>query len=97
MRFDGTATHNLPEVRFLMTSNRFFPARNMVRAISVLAWVVGCSMGGGGDRTLAAQSPSLGLTELEGIRVGHHTLSERPTGCTVVLAESGAVAGVDVH
>jgi L-aminopeptidase/D-esterase-like protein len=29
--------------------------------------------------------------------VGHHTLSERPTGCTVILAEQGAVGGVDVR
>jgi L-aminopeptidase/D-esterase-like protein len=36
-----------------------------------------------------------GLTEVHGIRVGHHTLSERPTGCTVILVEGeGAVGGV---
>ena len=38
-----------------------------------------------------------GLTALPGIRVGHHTLVDRPTGCTVVLMESGAVAAVDVR
>ena len=37
------------------------------------------------------------LTAIEGVKVGHHTLSERPTGCTVVLFEAGAVAGVDVR
>ncbi|HEX6976163.1 MAG TPA: hypothetical protein VF147_17270, partial [Vicinamibacterales bacterium] len=30
-----------------------------------------------GERTMQ------GLTAVEGIRVGHHTLTERPTGCTV--------------
>jgi L-aminopeptidase/D-esterase-like protein len=36
-----------------------------------------------------------GLTEVQGIKVGHHTLSERPTGCTVILVEGeGAVGGV---
>lgn len=40
---------------------------------------------------------SAGLTAVEGIKVGHFTLSERPTGCTVVLVERGAVAGVDVR
>lgn len=36
-----------------------------------------------------------GLTEVHGIRVGHHTLSERPTGCTVILVDGeGAVGGV---
>lgn len=38
-----------------------------------------------------------GLTAIPGLRVGHHTLSDRPTGCTVVLSEGGAVAGVDVR
>jgi len=43
------------------------------------------------------QEVNKGLTTVAGIKVGHHTLSERPTGCTVVLAEAGAVAGVDVR
>jgi L-aminopeptidase/D-esterase-like protein len=34
-----------------------------------------------------------GLTEVEGIRVGHHTLAERPTGCTVILVEGDGVPG----
>jgi L-aminopeptidase/D-esterase-like protein len=38
-----------------------------------------------------------GLTAVTGIKVGHHTLTERPTGCTVILTEAGAVAGVDVR
>jgi len=37
------------------------------------------------------------LTDVEGLKVGHYTESRRPTGCTVVLAEAGAVAGVDVR
>jgi len=44
-----------------------------------------------------AQAPSKGLTAVSGLKVGHHTLAARPTGCTVVLAEAGAVAGVDVR
>lgn len=43
------------------------------------------------------QGRARGLTAVEGITVGHHTLDERPTGCTVVLAGDGAVAGVDVR
>ena len=46
-------------------------------------------------RTMSQPSP--GLTAIGGIKVGHHTLAERPTGCTVVLVEDGAVAGVDVR
>lgn len=47
----------------------------------------------------AAQTESRGsaFTTVEGIKLGHFTLSERPTGCTVILAEGGAVAGVDVR
>jgi len=38
-----------------------------------------------------------GLTTVAGIRVGHHTLEARPTGCTVILTVDGATAGVDVR
>ena len=38
-----------------------------------------------------------GLTDVEGIKVGHFTDPRRPTGCTVVLCEKGAVAGVDTR
>ena len=37
------------------------------------------------------------LTDVAGVRVGHHTDERRPTGCTVVLTEAGAVGGVDVR
>jgi L-aminopeptidase/D-esterase-like protein len=38
-----------------------------------------------------------GITNVPGIKVGQVTRAERPTGCTVILAEAGAVAGVDVR
>ena len=38
-----------------------------------------------------------GITAIKGIKVGHHTLAARPTGCTVVLTEGGAVGAVDVR
>jgi len=34
------------------------------------------------------------LTAIPGITVGHHTLTARPTGCTVILADGGAVGGI---
>ena len=37
------------------------------------------------------------ITDVEGIKVGHFTDPRRPTGCTVILYETGAVAGVDVR
>jgi L-aminopeptidase/D-esterase-like protein len=43
------------------------------------------------------QAPARGLTAVQGLKVGQHTFTERPTGCTVVIAEQGATAGVDVR
>ena len=40
---------------------------------------------------------SRGITAVEGLELGHHTLTQRPTGCTVILARNGAVGGVDVR
>jgi len=34
------------------------------------------------------------LTAVAGIKVGHHTLAERPTGCTVILVDGDASGGV---
>jgi L-aminopeptidase/D-esterase-like protein len=46
---------------------------------------------------IASYLSSGGLTDVPGIKVGHHTMSGRPTGCTVILAERGAIAAVDVR
>ena len=53
----------------------------------------------GAAMTAAPQPPpkTAGLTSIAGIKVGHYTLTERPTGCTVVLVEKGAIGGVDVR
>ena len=54
-------------------------------------------------KRLLASSPHLAqagdgfITDVEGIKVGHFTETRRPTGCTVVLCEGGAIAGVDVR
>src|SRR6202049_1552434 len=37
------------------------------------------------------------ITDVQGIKVGHFTDTRRPTGCTVLLFEKGATAGVDVR
>jgi len=50
-----------------------------------------------GSTALAQSTPrhANGLTDVDGLKVGQHTLSERPTGCTVILVEGeGAVGGV---
>ena len=56
----------------------------------------------GGATYLMVQTPQdnpdrSGITDVEGIEVGHFTHADRPTGCTVVLTGSGAIAGVDVR
>src|SRR5687768_12166489 len=46
----------------------------------------------------AAEQPSTSagsLTDVPGIQVGHFTDTRRPTGCTAILFESAAAAGVD--
>jgi L-aminopeptidase/D-esterase-like protein len=68
-------------------------------ALGIAAIVLGVSA----SIFLRAQGPAVqnnavqhkGITAVPGIRVGHHTLTERPTGCTVVLVDgAGAVGGV---
>jgi L-aminopeptidase/D-esterase-like protein len=44
-----------------------------------------------------AEARDGGLTQVPGIRVGHFTDERRPTGCTAILTEAGAVCGVDVR
>src|SRR5258708_24054292 len=49
-------------------------------------------------RSLAAEAesgPMGSITDVEGIKVGHSTRADRPTGCTVLIAEEGATGGVD--
>jgi L-aminopeptidase/D-esterase-like protein len=49
------------------------------------------------DCRVFAQAREGFITDVDGIKVGHFTESRRPTGCTVILYERGAVAGVDVR
>ena len=81
----------VPAFSAVPTSRSAFP---LVERVSLNAGATGTI------RTTDAavmQQPNRTLTAVPGLKVGHHTLSERPTGCTVVLAEAGAVAGVDVR
>jgi L-aminopeptidase/D-esterase-like protein len=59
--------------------------------VLALACVAALSIGS------AAQAPAhakVGLTAVEGIKVGHYTLTERPTGCTAILVDGDASGGV---
>jgi L-aminopeptidase/D-esterase-like protein len=76
---------------------RFIPAAAIVVAI-----VSAGAAPAGRDRsrqTQAAMPPasSPNITAVPGIAVGHFTRSERPTGCTVILVEDGAIGAVDVR
>jgi L-aminopeptidase/D-esterase-like protein len=42
-------------------------------------------------------SDTSAITDVAGVKVGHYTDARRPTGCTVLLCEDGAVGGVDVR
>jgi L-aminopeptidase/D-esterase-like protein len=61
----------------------------------VVAMAVAGSVVSRAQRVPASSSmTNKGLTAVAGIRVGHHTLTERPTGCTVVVVDGdGAVGG----
>ena len=67
----------------------------MLRPVAAALLVAGLAAGAGSQP--AAPPSSKGLTDVPGVKVGHFTLAERPTGCTVILTERGAVAGVDVR
>ena len=66
--------------------------RTMIGALGSIAAL------GGQIRNVEAQQPlpSAGsLTDVGGLRVGHFTDTRRPTGCTVILFDKPATAGVD--
>lgn len=85
-----------------VTDGREFGRRKFLgSAGSVAAASVAVSTGALGrdytnDDRNSEMSPG-SVVDVSGIRVGHFTDSRRPTGCTVVLFEHGAVAGVDVR
>lgn len=66
-------------------------------AAAVVAASAGVRAGQQEVRISSTLPPTGGITSVPGIKVGQVTRPERPTGCTVILAEAGAVAGVDVR
>jgi len=54
-------------------------------------------MGGTTFAFASSETKPGAITDVAGIKVGHFTDTRRPTGCTVILTEEGAVAGVDVR
>lgn len=74
-------------------------------AQSLLGLMLAAGNGGATQAQRSAQTTEsdpisasgLTLTSVPGIKVGHFTSQQRPTGCTAVLCGAGAVAGVDVR
>jgi L-aminopeptidase/D-esterase-like protein len=70
--------------------------------MKMLAAATACAIGAAfaighaqGNRPIAASSKAFGITAVDGIKVGQHTMAERPTGCTVILVDGdGAPGGV---
>jgi len=59
----------------------------LIAAATALAGIAGAQA--------APSDHGKGLTDVPGIRVGHFTLTRRPTGCTVILVDGdGAAAGI---
>lgn len=59
--------------------------------------LVGPAIAAAGRLAARGTTMNLTLTAVPGIRVGHWTHRSGSTGCTVVLADGGAIAGVDVR
>jgi len=70
-------------------------ARNLL-GLPLIAALPSLSYAADGDDPRAMPQGG-SITDVPGLKVGHCTLTERPTGCTVLLCEAGATAGVDVR
>jgi L-aminopeptidase/D-esterase-like protein len=59
--------------------------------------VGGMTLGRGLDASQTPAQSSGSLTDVPGLKVGHHTDTRRPTGCTAILFDGAAAAGVDYN
>jgi L-aminopeptidase/D-esterase-like protein len=73
--------------------SNFIISRRQVLMSSLAFWLKSTPI----HQTFAQSNSNSSITDVSGIKVGHFIDSRRPTGCTVILTESGAVAGVDVR
>lgn len=60
-------------------------------------WVMTAGSVAVGAASARAQATGGSLTDVTGIRVGHFTDARRPTGCTAILFDQAAAAGVDYN
>ena len=73
-----------------------WPWQKSPLAIAVAAFVPALALHPAAAQTGAAATTD-GITAVEGIRVGHFTYPDDPTGCTVVIAAQGTVGAADVR
>jgi L-aminopeptidase/D-esterase-like protein len=60
-------------------------------------WTMTAAGALGATAATRAQATGGSLTDVPGIRVGHFTDARRPTGCTAILFDAPAAAGVDYN
>src|SRR5512145_673237 len=70
-----------------------FLSATLLLAVGSLVAVTQSGPPAKGKTGTVAATGGRGLTEVPGIKVGHHTLTERPTGCTVILVDGEGVPG----
>jgi L-aminopeptidase/D-esterase-like protein len=68
--------------------------RDILRGAAATA---GLGIVNGAGKNFEGMADEHSITDVPGIKVGHFTDTRRPTGCTAILCEQGAVAGVDVR
>lgn len=76
------------------TSRSKLSRRKLLGTAAALAGSATFSSSGHADEL---EQPHGSITDVGSLRVGHFTDDRKPTGCTVVLFEHGATAGVDVR
>jgi L-aminopeptidase/D-esterase-like protein len=76
-----------------MLRNSLVVATGTLTAAALLTISAGAQAPAAGGPSATSTTATKGLTEVEGIKVGHFTLSERPTGCTVILVDGEGVPG----
>ncbi|HEY2907477.1 MAG TPA: P1 family peptidase [Vicinamibacterales bacterium] len=64
------------------------------RLVASLTLLLAAAVALGAAQPASSAPANATLTAVDGIKVGHFTLSERPTGCTAIVVDGDAVGGV---
>src|SRR2546426_4362987 len=91
---------SIAEVINVTTSNNSAGSQHLTRRDLLCGAVAAASLSAVSDAAFvlaSSETSARSITGVAGIKIGHFTDSRRPTGCTAILTEEGAVAGVDVR